>query len=420
MEVILLDNGLTNRGEHSYHLVKEAAAALAQRNLPYRIFATKALDPAITVEMGALAHFTYTLYDHFGALARETLAQTWQALREHKPLHEARWPSERRSRAKLNAAFRRDLEALPPDVWAPDNLIVLPAISQNQIFGLIEHVGAMRAPDRPRIVCHLMFAPDWTPWGKNGVKGEAYYREAFAQAAPLLGHSLFFTTENEAMASLYRQTYGIDTKVLPIPFGAVPLKEKTESATTRLGVFGYSKTDKGFHLLPQAVALCGEKNLAVQFVVQIQHSGWEHETMLAERALRVAPNVRVLDGVLTSETYFEETNNADVILLPYDPQKFGLRGSAVFTESVAAGRPIIASEGTFAALSIAKGEAEGEIFTPYDGVQLAHAIERLLPRLSDCRVRARARAAVFAQRHSGEAYVEVLLGHLETRPAPSP
>ncbi|MFZ0558213.1 MAG: hypothetical protein WAM55_02880, partial [Methylovirgula sp.] len=117
----------------------------------------------------------------------------------------------------------------------------------------------------------------------------------------------------------------------------------------------------------------------------------------------------LVDGTMSNAEYAEKTNAVDITLLPYDPERFGPRGSGIFTAAVAAGRPIIAAQGIYAATSIERGEAEGEIFAPYDAAALAAAIERLLPRLSACRARAAERAAKFARRHSGDAYSDVLL-----------
>ncbi|MDQ6704133.1 MAG: hypothetical protein M3Z96_14140 [Pseudomonadota bacterium] len=37
--------------------------------------------------------------------------------------------------------------------------------------------------------------------------------------APLIGRILFFTVENEAMRTLYCKNFGVQTRILPLPFG---------------------------------------------------------------------------------------------------------------------------------------------------------------------------------------------------------
>jgi glycosyltransferase involved in cell wall biosynthesis len=412
MEVIFLDNGLIGKGEHSYNLAAKLAEALSQRNLRYRMFGYQALDQSIVAELGAIPHFRRSLYDgvdhSLGQRGLRSVAAVFRGAEAYSPIR-----SERKTWTALNETFERDLGKLPPDIWNSDNLVIVPAISQNQIMGLIRYL--LRKPQEllPRVVCQLMFSPNWTPWGQISLYGEQFYRDAFELAAPLIDRALFFTTENEAMATLYRDGFGIETNILPIPFDGSPPTE-TRDATVRLGFFGYSKCDKGFHLLPKAIELCQRQRLDAEFIVQIQHSGWEQRTIEAELALRVLSGVRTVEGVLTSTEYATWTSQIDVMLLPYDPVTFGLRGSGIFTESVAAGRPVVASRGTFAGTSIEKNEAEGEVFAPHSSEELAAAIGRLVPRLPACKARAVERAQAFARSHSPGAYLDVLLAHANT------
>lgn len=406
MELIVIDIGLTGKGEHSYRLVKDVRAALLRRDIRHRIFGCRAVDRAIVAELGVVPHFSRSLYESVAPgvhdIALDSLARLFRG-----KLPDPRSLIERRTRATLDDDFARDLGALPADTWTPDNLILVTAISQNQLLGLIRYMLGKNVADMPPVVCQLMFAPSWTPWGQISSHGEPFYREAFRAARQLMGRTLFFTTENDAMAELYRERFGIATTILPIPFG-VPATPRPPRKRPRVGFFGYSKTDKGFHLLPTAIELCRRAGLDVEFVVQIQHSGWEPAAVAADHALRAMSGVRILDGVLSSEDYNSWTTDTDVVLLPYHPVHFGKRGSGIFTECVAAGRPIVASAGTWAAESILRGEAEGEIFAPHDAEALAGAIRRLLPRLETYRAAAAKGAGAFARKHSPDAYIDAL------------
>ena len=89
----------------------------------------------------------------------------------------------------------------------------------------------------------------------------------------MIGKTLFFTTENEAIAGLYRDRYGIKTSILPVPFGDTPPAAPC-SGRPIFGFFGYSKCDKGFHLLPEAIEICRAHGLDANLTIQLQHSGW--------------------------------------------------------------------------------------------------------------------------------------------------
>jgi glycosyltransferase involved in cell wall biosynthesis len=254
-----------------------------------------------------------------------------------------------------------------------------------------------------------MFPPSFVPWGTVSRRGKKYFRHAFEPAAPLTGTILHFTVENEAMRVAYHQDFGLNTQILPLPFGDREPKH-TREGPARIGFFGDSKCDKGFHLLPGAIALCQRAELGAEFIVQIQHSHWEPRTIEAERALRMLNCVRLLDGILSGEDYDSWLTGMDVILLPYDPIAFGpARGSGIFAEAVAGGCPIVATKGTFAGDSIRRQQAEGEIFAPHTSEALAGAIARLLPRLAACTARAAERARDYARSHSPDAFVDALL-----------
>jgi glycosyltransferase involved in cell wall biosynthesis len=407
MDIALIANGLTNRGEHNYRLIQEVCPIFARRGMKCHVYASRSLDPAIVAEKIAIPHFKHSFYDSIAPRLPDyfanALARWWGGSKRILS-----YPAEFLTWKVLNQSFRRDLEALPPSCCAAGRLVVITAICQNQLSGLVDFMRARPRDALPCVICQLMFTPSWTPWEGPAQFGEAYYRGAFRKAESFIGHQLFFTAENSAIAEFYREQYGIETKILPVPL-AIPRASPVAGKTVRLGFFGYSKASKGFHLLPEAASICQKAGLDVEFRIQVQHSHWERATEQAERKLRRMPNVHLIEGTLASEDYIAEANKIDVVLLPYDPVRFGMRGSGIFTESVSAGRPIIASDGTFAAESIRNGEAQGEIFAPYGARELVNAIRRIIPQISQLRARAEKQAEAFARKHSGEAYVDVLL-----------
>jgi glycosyltransferase involved in cell wall biosynthesis len=408
MELIFLDPGLVNKAGHSYKLAKTVSRNLDSRNLRHRIFGLHNLESSIAAEIDATPHFSRSLYDG------EDLSWSEKRLRAVAALVRGAYTtatdrSERRSWKRLNEDFERDLAALPGDVWKPDNLVCVVAISQNQILGLARFLRRLPHGRQPYVVCNLMFPPSFVPWGTVSRSGKKYFRHAFDLAAPLTDTILHFTVENEAMRVAYHQDFGLNTQILPLPFGDREPKHRRKGPA-RIGFFGDSKCDKGFHLLPGAIARCQRAGLGAEFVVQIQHNHWEPRTIEAERALRMLNCVRLLEGILSGEDYDSWLTETDVILLPYDPIAFGpARGSGIFAEAVAGGCPIVATKGTFAADSISRQQAEGEIFAPHTSEALAGAIARLLPRLTACTARAAERAKDYAKSHSPDAFVDALL-----------
>jgi glycosyltransferase involved in cell wall biosynthesis len=414
LELILIDSGLVNKAGHHYMFDKAVCGALARRKLRYRIFGLIGLDTSIEAEIGAIPHFIRSPYECVRFSRSEKLLRSFAAIFRGAPAGASPYFSERRTWKQLNETFEGDLEGLPADVWQKDNLIVVMTITQNQILGLVRFLRARPRDQLPRVVCNLMLPPSYLPWGSLSTYGEEFYREAFRLAAPLIGRSLFFTVDSEAMRTLYRKDFGLQMDILPIPFNASG-PQRRMAGTIRVGFFGDSRYDKGFQLLPRAIELCQRDGLDAEFIVQIHNSGWTQCTIEAEAALRALKGVRLLEGVLSSEDYAAWTGRTDVTLLPHDPVLFGaMRASGIFTESVAAGRPVVASRGTFAGTSVENNQVEGEVFAPHTSEALAAAIARLMPRLPACKARAAQRAQEFARSHSPGAYIDVLLAHANT------
>ena len=240
---------------------------------------------------------------------------------------------------------------------------------QHQFLGLARFLKR-RAVEMP-VVCQLMFEPDWTPWGEASALAHRAYRRAFT----LLRNypAIRFTCETAALVELYKRAFDVDCTILPTPIEKRDIFHPVNERV-RLGYFGYSKKEKGYHLLPRAISLCAEMRPDLEFVIQAQHGKGIQEIDDATFALRGMPGVRVLEGALSAAQYERQVRSSDIVLLPYDPEYFGIRGSGVYADAVSGGLPIVAASGTWAARCVTEGRAVGEVFAPYDSASFARAI----------------------------------------------
>ena len=412
MEVVILDNGLVTRGAHSYNMALALGRELRRQGIRHRIFAARKAAPEVVSETGAVPFFRRDLYESVRRPALRRLLPVGL-----RPL--ARMPGElsfdsARSEVltfkTLNRDYRSDLRRLD-DVWKPDNVILVVGLSQNELFGLVTHLLSLPAAQRPAVICQLMFSPSWTSWGTRSVHGQAYYAQIFERAAPLVNRSLFFVCETGSAAAQYASAFNIPVGEVPIPLAAIRLQRRGPSEGSRLsfGYFGYSKTAKGFHLLPKAIAICEARGLDAEFVVQVNHTAWEPAVIEAEQELGRSKLVRLVTGELCSERYYALFRDVDAILLPYDRREYGQRGSGILVEAASCGYPIVASSGTWGASAILEGRAAGEIFEPFDSTALADAICRLAQNMEATRQAAETRASAFAAYHTPQTYIAALL-----------
>ena len=403
MRVTLLDNGLWSKGEHSFAIDRALKSTLEKAGIEVAIYSFQGVATAICEELGCRPHFARNMYEYesvyvfrIDLLARQLLA----ALKGTK-IH---IPSARRTARVLNESFEADLERLPHEVWAAGNIVLLPGLMQNQLLGLARFLSSREI--QAKVVCHLMFEPSWTSWGQPSSIGEGIYRKAFSLLSNQIGKRVFFTTENRFMSNLYAADFHIATGILPVPLLGTERGEHIHEKI-QIGFFGYSKIEKGFHLLAEAISICLSKRDDLQFKIQINHDG-DNAVAAAEHELRKNPTLILFEGVLSAEEFAVETSLVDIMLVPYHPDLFGYRGSGIFTESITSGRPIVASKRTWAGLSVDMGQAIGETFDPYTSECLAAAILRLCSELKEKQAEAMAKASSFKNANSIETYAKNL------------
>jgi hypothetical protein len=81
--------------------------------------------------------------------------------------------------------------------------------------------------------------------------------------------------------------------------------------------------------------------------------------------------------VLTPEAYDALLRSADAVVIPYEPADYRVRTSAVFCESVAAGKAVLAPAGTWMHEQMTAMEGGGIAFAPYEAPALAAAISEV-------------------------------------------
>jgi hypothetical protein len=64
MQIVFLASSMASRGEHSYRLLEEVGSVLRARRMAYRIFAARSVEPELAENIGAIPHFTHSLYNY--------------------------------------------------------------------------------------------------------------------------------------------------------------------------------------------------------------------------------------------------------------------------------------------------------------------------------------------------------------------
>lgn len=116
---------------------------------------------------------------------------------------------------------------------------------------------------------------------------------------------------------------------------------------------------------------------------------------------------QTVEGVLEHGDYVRALASADVILIPYRLRPFLARTSAVFSDAMLLGKPVVATEGTWAGewverLGVGRTFSDGSI----EG--MLHAIRSVVTDIEAYRARVKEKRAAWVEAHDGTKLVELL------------
>ena len=241
--------------------------------------------------------------------------------------------------------------------------------------------------------------------------GEA--RAAFAELAANAG-GVGAYCETPAMADFYRGLVPFEVGVMPGP--GLPARARAIRAAGGppvVSCIGFANRAKGYRLLPQAMRHVLDRHRDVRFMIHgiVKGSDAEADQPMFDRLAALGERVEVRQEVLTSDEYLARLAEADLLLLPYDPDVYRRRGSGVFADAHHVGIPVVAPKDCAFARP-AFDDGWGVAMTEYDGKSLGiavlEALDRLAP-LSACAAQAAGRVRDDLSRVLG-ASVEGLAG----------
>jgi glycosyltransferase involved in cell wall biosynthesis len=203
-------------------------------------------------------------------------------------------------------------------------------------------------------------------------------------------------TDSEPLVDEYGELTSLPVALVPIPY-LIPdtlVKHATTSGRPlRLGFFGQARVEKGFPMLVEALERLAARDRVAGLTVTVQcyvRPGYPGQAG-RDRLSALSESVRLVPEMLDPERYYDELVSCDGILLPYAADRYRARTSGVFADALAAGIPVVTTEGTWMARELARHGA-GIVCADGDGEQLASAIEELCAESPELRRRAVAAA----------------------------
>ena len=364
MKALIIDPAVHSLGGHHFNAVQRLQGELGKLGMAAPCLGSAYADRQVVDELACTPTFTRSVYGRSYATPAEfddSVAETGRQLAE---------------------AMRRS--------GGPD-LIILPCCDQVSAMALARQLKRSRSRARPHILLWLLYGPHHLKAPDDpavaALDGEA--RAAFAELAARAGEVRAYC-ETPAMADFYRGLVPFEIAVMPAP--GLPARARAAGAEARppiVSCIGFANRAKGYRLLPEAMQHVLGRHRNVRFMIHgiVKGSDAEADQPMFDRLAGLDERVEIRQEVLASGEYLARLGEADLLLLPYDPNVYRWRGSGVFADAHHVGIPVVApKECAFARPAFDDGW--GVAMKEYDGNNLGIAVLEALDRLGPLRASA--------------------------------
>ena len=366
MKALIVDPAVHSLGGHHFNAVQRLQGELAALGVAAPCLGSAYADRRVVDELACTPVFTKSVYGRSYATPAEFADNVEETGRQ------------------LAQAMRRQ--------GAPD-LIVLPCCDQVLAMALARQLR--RGPARPDVLLWLLYGPHHlkSPDDPGASAFHIEARAAFGELAAAAG-SVEAYCETPAMADFYSGLLPFVPGVMPGPGLAARRRTARTGGPPVVACIGFANRAKGYRLLPEGIGAVLDRHRDVRFMIHgiVKGSDAESDQPLFDRLAALGARVAVNQEVLASGEYLARLAEADLLLLPYDPDVYGRRGSGVFTDARRVGVPVVAPKDCAFARP-AFDEGWGVAMEDYDGRSLGLATLAALDRLAPLGARAAAAAS---------------------------
>ncbi len=225
-----------------------------------------------------------------------------------------------------------------------------------------------------------------------------------------------FYTDTDELTEQHNAQSPIRFITAPIPFRHEKLKERSKPRTAldpiHIVYLGDARPEKGYQHLPElldALWMSHVRPGKVKFTIQSNYNLPGGEPGIREARLRLeqypSDKVRLLKEPLPPDVYYELLAEADIVVIPYQPDCYAVRSSGVLVESLAAGKPVVVPADTWMAKQV--DESRASIY--HSPGEIPDAVNRLLRNLDQFAEAAAQYQIIWRAKHSPDGLVKCLM-----------
>ena len=226
-----------------------------------------------------------------------------------------------------------------------------------------------------------------------------------------------FYTDTERLTAQYDAVSTIRFRTLPIPFRhelvdrAAGTAKSRDDAIKHVVYLGDARPEKGYLYLPDLIAGLWQGYAQpgkVRFTIQSNFNvpDGERGALDARRRLAQFPDdvVTLITEPLSPKDYYRLLTDADIVVLPYNANRYAARSSGVLAEALSAGKVVVAPSGTWMAAQL--DWARGRTFN--DPAGLSAAVASAIDHFDALSTAAKVYAQRWRHKHSPEVLMSVL------------
>lgn len=320
MKALIIDPALHSMGGHHYNATHALRAKLSALGVEHDCLGSANADAQTVRDLGCTPCFTQAVY-----------GRTYEA------------PEEFEQRVQTVLKELSDALKQRPKV----DLIILPCCDQVLAFALARY---FRFRPAPHLVLWALYAPHHNkPFDDpSTLPLRRETREAFAALQRIFGlQRISAICETPQMADIYRDLTSLEIGIAAGPGLISGKRAQRQNSAPVVSCIGFANQAKGYRLLPEALREVSRRNHDVRFMIHgvFQGSDARDQAPVFEALADLGPRITVSTEVLSQPDYLAWLDQADLVLLPYDPEVYKTRGSGVFFEARRLGIPVIATRG---------------------------------------------------------------------------
>ena len=407
MHLIIADHTLKDYQGHSFEYCKSVREIAIAKGWKVTTLGTSQISAQIQKELNATAFFKHDFFHHYpvNPLAYLFPSRIANAL-------QSRWNYRQHS----NSLFTDLCKILPDCNNSEPVLILFPTFSFNDIIGITRFAEKLLPSSNTQIamVQHFTSKPNLD---KDHLPHRLYNHSLnYLSQSPAKNRINLFA-DSQDLTEQYKFYIDKPFKVLPIPHTPYPSEQpsiKTPSKKLVIGYMGDARTNKGFHLIPEAINHVATilENDAIHWEIQAnirKHQEWQ--TVLAVNLLKNMPNTTLHHTPLNTNAYHKLMADIDIFMLPYTLENYHSQTSGIFSETRGLGKVSVLTKGTWMAREITN-HGGGILCAPEDSKSLGDALVESVKAYPQLKAQAEFAKAKWCEFHNSENYITELISDI--------